>query len=200
METRSPSPALNSNTLTSSSHRNPMNILIAEPLAAAGIELFQSQPGWNTIVSNPKEYTQHLAEADALLVRSAVQVNQAVLEKAPKLRVIGRAGVGVDNVDLDAATQAGVLVMNTPGGNAISVAEHTLALMLAMARHIPQATASTRAGKWEKKKFLGSELRGKTLGIAGLGAIGREVARRAKAFEMHILAADPYVNSQTAAD
>ncbi|MCU1238389.1 MAG: D-3-phosphoglycerate dehydrogenase, partial [Candidatus Solibacter sp.] len=133
-----------------------MNILIAEPLAAAGIELFQSQPGWNVIVSNPKEYAQHLAQADALLVRSAVQVNQGVLEKAPKLRVIGRAGVGVDNVDLDAATAAGVLVMNTPGGNAISVAEHTLALMLAMARHIPQATSSTCSGKWEKKKFMGN--------------------------------------------
>src|ERR1019366_6270523 len=105
-------------------NRNIMNILIAEPLAAAGIELFRSQPGWNVIVSNPKEYAQHLAEADALLVRSAVQVNAAVLEKAPKLRVIGRAGVGVDNVDLDAATEAGVLVMNTPGGNAVSVAEH----------------------------------------------------------------------------
>src|SRR3954447_11731209 len=128
-----------------------MNILIAEPLAAAGIELFRSQPGWNTIVSNPKEFAQHLPQADALLVRSAVQVDQAVLSKAPKLRVIGRAGVGVDNVDLDAATAAGVLVMNTPGGNAISVAEHTLALMLAMARHIPQATRSTCSGKWEKK-------------------------------------------------
>src|SRR5438477_5246281 len=136
-----------------------MNILIAEPLAPAGIEMFKSQAGWTTIVSNPKEYAQHLADADALLVRSAVQVNQSVLQKAPKLRVIGRAGVGVDNVDLDAATAAGVLVMNTPGGNAISVAEHTLALMLAMARHIPQANASTRAGKWEKKKFMGGELR-----------------------------------------
>src|ERR1700690_394015 len=124
-----------------------MNILIAEPLAAAGIELFQAQAGWNTIVSNPKEYSQHLADADALLVRSAVQVTQDVLAKAPKLRVIGRAGVGVDNVDLDAATAAGVLVMNTPGGNAVSVAEHPLALMLAMARHVPQAIASPRAGK-----------------------------------------------------
>ena len=126
-----------------------MNILIAEPLATAGIELFQSQPGWNTIVSNPKEYAQHLCEADALLVRSAVQVTREVLAKAPKLRVIGRAGVGVDNVDLDAATAAGVLVMNTPGGNAVSVAEHTLALMLAMARYIPQATASTKVGEEE---------------------------------------------------
>src|SRR5690242_13011001 len=150
-----------------------MNILIAEPLAHAGIELFQSQPGWDTVVSNPKEYQQHLAEADALLVRSAVQVDAAVLAKAPKLRVIGRAGVGVDNVDLDAATEAGVLVMNTPGGNAVSVAEHTLALMLAMARHIPRADSSTRAGKWEKKKLMGNELRGKTLGVVGLGSIGR---------------------------
>src|SRR5450755_1712584 len=177
-----------------------MNILIAEPLAPAGIELLQSQPGWNTIVSNPKEYAQHLATADALLVRSAVQVDKSVLEKSPKLRVIGRAGVGVDNVDLDAATHAGVLVMNTPGGNAISVAEHTLALMLAMARHIPQANASTRAGKWEKKKFMGNELRGKTLGIVGLGSIGREVVKRAQSFEMRIVAHDPYVTSQIAQD
>jgi D-3-phosphoglycerate dehydrogenase len=177
-----------------------MNILIAEPLAAAGVEAFRAQAGWNVIVSNPKEYAQHLAEADALLVRSAVQVTPAVLEKAPKLRVIGRAGVGVDNVDLDAATAAGVLVMNTPGGNAISVAEHTLALMLAMARHIPQANASTRAGKWEKKKFLGNELRGKTLGVVGLGSIGREVVKRALAFEMRIVAHDPYVTSKIAQD
>src|ERR1043165_5188247 len=174
-----------------------MNILIAEPLAAAGVELFQSQPGWTTVVSSPKEYSQHLADADALLVRSAVQVNAAVLEKAPKLRVIGRAGVGVDNVDLDAATEAGVLVMNTPGGNAIAVAEHTCALMLAMARSIPQASASTKSGKWEKKKFLGNEVRRKTLGVVGLGSIGREVVRRARAFEMRIVATDPFVNPET---
>src|SRR5256884_4649112 len=177
-----------------------MNLLIAEPLAAVGIELCQSQPGWNTIVSNPKECAQHGATADALLVRSAVQVTKEVLAQAPNLRVIGRAGVGIDNVDLDAATAAGVLVMNTPGGNAVSVAEHTLALMLAMARYIPQATASTKSGKWEKKKLLGSELRGKTLGIVGLGSIGREVVRRARAFEMRILAHDPYVTSQIARD
>jgi D-3-phosphoglycerate dehydrogenase len=177
-----------------------MNILIAEPLAPAGIELFRSQPGWNTIVSNPKDYAQCLAEADALIVRSAVQVDRAVLAQAPKLRVIGRAGVGVDNVDLEAATEAGVLVMNTPGGNAISVAEHTLAVMLAMARRIPQANASTRGGKWEKKKFMGSELRGKTLGIVGLGSIGREVVKRARAFEMRCVAHDPYVTAKIAAD
>ncbi|HWF47651.1 MAG TPA: phosphoglycerate dehydrogenase, partial [Bryobacteraceae bacterium] len=119
---------------------------------------------------------------------------------APKLKIIGRAGVGTDNVDLPAATAAGVLVMNTPGGNAVSVAEHTLALMLSMARSIPQANASTKSGKWEKKKFLGNELRGKTLGVVGFGSIGREVVKRAKAFEMRVVAHDPYVNVQSALD
>ena len=177
-----------------------MTILVAEPLAEAAVALLKSQPGWNVIVSSPKEYANHLAEADALIVRSAVQVNQSVLDKAPKLRVIGRAGVGVDNVDLEAATAAGVLVMNTPGGNAISVAEHTLALMLAMARRIPEATQSTTSGKWEKKKFMGSELRGKSLGIIGLGSSGREVVKRARAFEMRVEAYDPYVTAQIAKD
>jgi len=176
-----------------------MNVLIAESIAPAAVELLR-RPGWNVIVSNPKEYQNSLPEAQALIVRSAVKVTREVLEKAGRLRVIGRAGVGVDNVDLAAATAAGVLVMNTPGGNAVSVAEHTIALMLALARSIPQANASTRAGKWEKKKFLGNELRGKTLGILGLGSIGREVVRRARAFEMRILASDPYVNPETAAD
>ncbi|HWF07253.1 MAG TPA: phosphoglycerate dehydrogenase [Bryobacteraceae bacterium] len=177
-----------------------MNVLIAEPMAQAGIELFQAQQGWNVIVSNPKEYAKHLATADALIVRSAVQVTPEVLKQAPKLRVIGRAGVGVDNVDLPAATAAGILVMNTPGGNAVSVAEHTIALMLSMARSIPQASASTKAGKWEKKKFLGSELRGKVIGVVGLGSIGREVVKRARAFEMRVLAHDPYVTAQFAKD
>jgi len=177
-----------------------MIVLVAEPLAEAAVALLRSQPGWNVIVSSPKEYASHLAEADALIVRSAVQVDQSVLDKAPRLRVIGRAGVGVDNVHLESATAAGVLVMNTPGGNAISVAEHTLALMLAMARRIPEATQSTTGGKWEKKKFMGSELRGKSLGIIGLGSIGREVVKRARAFEMRVQAYDPYVTAQIAKD
>ncbi|MEO8026834.1 MAG: phosphoglycerate dehydrogenase [Bryobacteraceae bacterium] len=177
-----------------------MKVLVAEPLAPAAIEKLKAQAGWNVVVSDPKAYLAELGDTDALLVRSAAKVTKEVLAQAPKLRVIGRAGVGVDNVDLDAATSAGVLVMNTPGGNAISVAEHTLALMLSMARSIPQASASTKSGKWEKKKFLGNELRGKTLGIMGLGSIGREVARRARAFEMRIIAFDPYVNPQTASD
>ncbi len=177
-----------------------MKVLIAEPLAAAAVEMFRAQPGWDIVVSNPKEYAQYLADADALLVRSAVKVNKDVLAKASKLKVIGRAGVGVDNVDTSAATAAGVLVMNTPGGNAVSVAEHTIALILSLARSIPQASASTKSGKWEKKKFMGTEVRGKTLGVIGLGSIGREVVKRAAPFEMHILAHDPFVSSYTAGD
>src|SRR5882757_1730027 len=177
-----------------------MKILVAEPLAPAAIELLHAQAGWDVVVADPKTYQPHLADCDALVVRSAVKVDKDVLAAAPKLRVIGRAGVGVDNVDLPAATDAGVLVMNTPGGNAISVAEHTLALMLSMARAVPQANASTKSGKWEKKKFLGNELRGKTLGIIGLGSIGREVVKRASAFEMKIVASDPFVTPRIAAD
>lgn len=177
-----------------------MKILVAEPLAAHGLHLLQHQPGWEVVVSNPKEFHHHLADADALIVHNAVRVNSAVLAQAPRLKVIGRAGVGVDNLDIGAATAAGVLVMNTPGGNSVSVAEHTLALMLSLARSIPQASAATKAGKWPKKRFIGSELREKTLGIIGLGSIGREVVRRAKVFEMRVIGFDPYVHSQTAAD
>src|SRR5438270_4831602 len=177
-----------------------MKILVAEPLAPAAADVLRQEAGWEIIQADPKTYGEHLGDCDALLVRSAVKVTKDVLQRAPKLRVIGRAGIGVDNVDLPAATDAGVLVMNTPGGNAVSVAEHTLALMLSMARSIPQANASTKSGKWEKKKFLGSELRGKTLGIVGLGMIGREVLKRARAFQMRIVAHDPYVMSQLAKD
>src|SRR5690242_8442117 len=177
-----------------------MKILVAEPLAPAAIEKLRSQAGWQVVQADPKTYEPHLADCEALVVRSAVKVTRDVLAKAPKLRIVGRAGVGVDNVDLSAATDAGVLVMNTPGGNAVSVAEHTFALMLSMARAVPQASASIKSGKWEKKKFLGNELRGKTLGVVGLGSIGREVLKRAKAFEMRVLAHDPYVSSHTAHD
>src|SRR5574340_931235 len=144
-----------------------MNILVAEPLAAPALRLLEDRRGWNVVVSNPRDYAGHLHNAEALIVRSSVTVDASVLAAAPKLRVIGRAGVGVDNIDLTAATAAGVLVMNTPGGNSVSVAEHTLALMLSLARSIPQASASTKSGKWEKKRFLGNELRGKTLGVIG---------------------------------
>jgi D-3-phosphoglycerate dehydrogenase len=139
-----------------------------------------------------------LESADALIVRSAVQVNAELLEHAKKLRVIGRAGVGVDNIDLDAATRKGIAVMNTPGANAIAVAEHTLALMLAMARHITRANELMHAGKWEKKSLQGTELKGKTIGIVGLGRVGMEVARRARAFGMEIVAHDPFVSTTVA--
>ena len=169
-------------------------------MSPAGVELLKAQAGWNVILSNKDQYAEHLATCDALIVRSAVRVTPDLLKKAPRLRVIGRAGVGVDNVDLPAATHRGVLVMNTPGGNAVAVAEQTLGFMLGMARYIPQACALTKSGVWDKKSFLGTELREKTLGIIGLGAIGREVALRARGFGMRIVAHDPYVSPASAAD
>jgi D-3-phosphoglycerate dehydrogenase len=177
-----------------------MNILIAESLPAAALELLTPQPGWNVIPSTPDEFRQHLAEADALIVRNSIPIDRELLLAAPRLKVIGKAGTGAENIDLESATAAGVLVMNTPGGNAVSVAEHTLGLMLAMARSIPQANASTKHGDWGRVRYVGTELRGKTLGVVGLGSIGQEVVRRARAFEMKIIANDPYVNSQSAAD
>jgi D-3-phosphoglycerate dehydrogenase len=177
-----------------------MHILIAESLPAAALELLTPQPGWKVIVSNPEEYRQHLADADALIVRNSIPIDKDLLAAAPHLKVIGKAGTGAENIDIEAATAAGVLVMNTPGGNAVSVAEHTLGLMLAMARSIPQANTSTKHGDWGRVKYVGTELRGKTLGTVGLGSIGQEVVRRARAFEMKIIASDPYVVSQTAAD
>src|SRR5437899_1328066 len=176
-----------------------MKIVIAEKVAANAVQLLKDEAGWTIITQDQltSGLEAALQDADALIVRSAVDVNAQVLGGARKLRVIGRAGVGVDNIDLDAATKAGIAVMNTPGANAVAVAEHTLALMLALARHLCRADSTTRAGKWEKKSLQGTELRGKTLGIVGLGRIGLEVARRARAFEMSVVAHDPFV-SQTA--
>ncbi len=172
-----------------------MKIVIAEKISPAAIQLLKAEPGWTVITPEQMDgnLTGALADADALIVRSAVDVNAEILRGKSKLRVIGRAGVGVDNIDLEAATKAGIAVMNTPGANAVAVAEQTLALMLALARHIPRADSTTRAGKWEKKSLEGTELRGKTLGIVGLGRIGIEVARRAQAFEMKLIAHDPFV-------
>jgi D-3-phosphoglycerate dehydrogenase / 2-oxoglutarate reductase len=172
-----------------------MKIVVAEKVAPNAVQLLKDEPGWNVITADQinGNLAATLPDADALIVRSAVDVNAEVLRNAGKLRVIGRAGVGVDNIDLDAATKAGIAVMNTPGANAVAVAEHTLALMLALARHIVRADTTTRAGKWDKKSLQGTELRAKTLGIVGLGRIGMEVARRAKAFEMKIVAHDPFV-------
>jgi D-3-phosphoglycerate dehydrogenase len=172
-----------------------MNIVVAERISRSALDVLQ-EPGWTVITPEQLagKLTDHLPAADALIVRSAVQVNAALLEHAPRLRVIGRAGVGVDNVDLEAATRKGIAVMNTPGANAVAVAELTFGLMLALARFIPRADAWMHAGKWEKKALQGTELRGKTLGVVGLGKIGMEVARRAKAFGMEIFAHDPFVS------
>jgi D-3-phosphoglycerate dehydrogenase len=179
-----------------------MKVVVAEPISKNGLRLLAQQPGWEVV--DPSQYAQapasHLSDADGLIVRSAVYVDTALLEKAPKLRVIGRAGVGVDNIDVEAATRRGIVVMNTPGANAVAVAELTIGLMISLARHLPRADASTRAGKWEKKSFQGTELRGKELGILGLGRIGVEVARRAKALGMNISAHDPYVSPALARD
>ena len=172
-----------------------MKIVIAEKISAAAVEQLQ-EPGWTVLTADQLDgkLSEHLESADALIVRSAVQANAALLSHAKKLRVIGRAGVGVDNIDLDAATRQGIAVMNTPGANAVAVAEQTLGMMLAMARHLCRADALMHAGRWEKKSLQGTELRGKTLGIAGLGRIGMEVARRARAFGMEIVGHDPFVS------
>ncbi len=161
--------------------------------------MLKQEPGWNVVTADqiaklgPGGLEAELADADALVVRSAVQVDAKLLEAAPKLRVIGRAGVGVDNIDTDAATHRGIVVMNTPGANAVAVAELTLGLMIAMARAVPRANATMHAAKWEKKSLQGSELRGKTLGIVGLGRIGLEVARRARSFGMELIGYDPFI-------
>jgi D-3-phosphoglycerate dehydrogenase len=172
-----------------------MKIVLAEKVSPATLAVFQQEPGWNVVTPDQIKngLAAELADADALVVRSAVQVDAKLLESAPKLRVIGRAGVGVDNIDTPAATHRGIVVMNTPGANAVAVAELTLGLMISMARSVPRANATMHDGKWEKKSLQGSELRGKTLGIVGLGRVGLEVARRAASFGMTLIGYDPFV-------
>jgi D-3-phosphoglycerate dehydrogenase len=176
-----------------------MKIVIAEKVSPATLAVLKEEPGWNIITADEiakkgeGALEAELADADALVVRSAVQVTAKLLESAPKLRLIGRAGVGVDNIDAEAATHKGIVVMNTPGANAVAVAELTLGLMVAMARSIPRANATMHAGKWEKKTLQGQELRGKTFGIVGLGRIGMEVARRARSFGMELIGYDPFI-------
>jgi len=180
-----------------------MKILVADSVSERAVEILREQESWDVVFLPAKagaNVAEEIRDADALVVRSATKVTSQLLAGAARLRVIGRAGVGVDNVDLDAATQKGVVVMNTPGGNAWSVAEHTMALLLALARRVPQADASMKQGRWEKKKLEGMELRGKTLGLIGLGQIGSAVARLAKAYEMQIIAYDPYVSSLLAGE
>ena len=177
-----------------------MKIVLGEKVSPATLAVFAAEPGWEVLTHDklPDGLAAALADADALVVRSAVQVEDALMEQAPKLRVIGRAGVGVDNIDADAATRRGIVVMNTPGANAVAVAELTIALMLALARKLPAANTTMHAGKWEKKSLQGAELRGKTLGILGLGRIGLEVAKRARGFGLEIMGCDPFVSAAVA--
>src|SRR5919107_1600615 len=179
-----------------------MHIVIADQLPASAVELLRSVPGWTIDARSGRpveELLRDLEKADALVVRSATKVTASLMATAPQLKVVARAGTGVDNVDVPAATERGIVVMNAPGANSISVAELAVGLMLSLARQIPAADAAMKQGKWEKKKFLGEELRDKTLGLAGLGRIGQEVVRRVQAFGMRVIAHDPFISEQIAA-
>jgi D-3-phosphoglycerate dehydrogenase / 2-oxoglutarate reductase len=179
-----------------------MKVLVCDPISAKGIALLQQRPEFEVVVL-PKPLAESellplVKDAVAMVVRSETKVTRKIIEAAPLLRVVGRAGVGIDNVDVEAATQRGVVVMNTPGGNTISTAELSFAMLLSLARKVPQACASMTAGKWDRKQFQGSELSGKTLGVLGLGRIGSEVARRALAFGMKVVGYDPFLTDSRA--
>lgn len=179
-----------------------IKILICDGLDESGLELFRSTPGVQVDMPDQlsiPEIKAILPEYDAMIVRSRTKVNAELIENAPRLKVIGRAGTGVDNIQVEPASARGILVMNTPGANAMAAAEHTLAMMLSLARHIPQATQSMRQGLWEKKKFMGTELYHQTLGIIGLGKIGSILADRALSMKMDVLAFDPHVIPEMAA-
>src|SRR5918998_3613937 len=165
-----------------------------EPLRAAGFAV-EKRTGLRG-----DDLVEAVRECDGLVVRSETKVTAQLMEAAGRLRAVGRAGVGVDNIDVAAATARGIVVMNAPDGNTMTTAEHTLALLLALARRVPQGDASLKGGRWERKKFVGVELRGKTLGIVGLGRIGRVVASRARGFEMRVVAFDPFITPEQARD
>lgn len=181
---------------------NQTKILVADDVSESGLEPLRAA-GFaveKRVGLAPAELIEALRDCEGLVVRSETKVTAALMEEAPRLRVVGRAGVGVDNIDVPAATARGIVVMNAPDGNTITTAEHTLALLVALARRIPQANASLRAGRWERKRFIGVELQGKTLGVIGLGRIGRTVAARARGFGMNIIAFDPFVAPEQARD
>jgi D-3-phosphoglycerate dehydrogenase / 2-oxoglutarate reductase len=179
-----------------------MKILVCDPISPKGIALLQQRPEFEVVVL-PKRLSEAellpvVADVSAMVVRSETKVTARVIEAAKQLKVVGRAGVGVDNVDVGAATQHGVVVMNTPGGNTITTAELTFTMLLSLARKVPQAYASMAAGKWDRKLFSGVELHGKTLGVLGMGRIGTEVAKRALAFGMRVLGYDPFLTEARA--
>jgi len=181
----------------------PYHVLISDSVDQAAVELLRQADGFTVTAPGGMSRAETLAAitaADALIIRSATTADAELLAAAPNLKVIARAGVGVDNVDLAAATRQGIVVMNTPDGNTIATAEHAFGLMLALARHIPDSEISMRSGKWDRKTFMGVELRGKTLGIIGFGRIGRAVAKRALAFEMIVITSDPYIPADVAED
>jgi D-3-phosphoglycerate dehydrogenase len=179
-----------------------MHIVIADQLPASAVDLLSQTAGWTVDARAGRGsdvLARDLTNADALVVRSATKVDEKLIAAAPKLRVIARAGTGVDNVDLAAATARGILVINAPGANSISVAEHALALMLSLSRAVPAADAAMKRSVWDRKSLIGAELRGKTLGLVGLGRIGREVAVRARSFGMEVVAHDPFISDRVAA-
>ena len=180
-----------------------VRVLVSDAISDAGVEVLRNAPGFEVVVRtglSPADLARELTSFDALVVRSATNVTAEVLRDSARLRVIGRAGTGVDNIDLDAATRAGIVVLNTPGGNSVAAAELTISLLLALARNVPQANADLRAKRWERKRYLGVEVAGKTLGVVGLGRIGREVARRAQGLRMEVVGFDPFVSQKSAAD
>lgn len=169
-------------------------VVVADPIASQGLETLRGHARVELVHGrSPEALRAALQDAEALLVRSETRVTADLLDAAPRLRVVGRAGAGVDTIDVDAATVRGVLVVNAPGGNAVAAAEHTLALMFALARRVAPADASMKRGEWTRSRYLGTELAGKTLGLVGLGRVGSEVARRALGLDMHVLVFDPYV-------
>ena len=172
-------------------------ILVSDPLGQGGMDELKKEKNIHVDEKSglaPEELKKIIGDYDAIIIRSGTKLTKDLIEAAGKLRVIGRAGVGVDNVDLPAATKQGIIVMNTPEGNTISTAEHTFSMLMALARKIPQAAASVKSGEWKRHDFLGTELNGKTLGVMGFGRIGREVAKRANAFNMKVVVFDPFIS------
>lgn len=176
-----------------------VKILVSDKLSPRGVEIFQNEDGFEVDVKtglNVQQLIECIPEYDGLAIRSETKVTPRVIEAAKRLKVIGRAGIGIDNVDLEAATKKGIVVMNTPGGNTITTAEHTISMMLALARKIPQANSSIKNRNWEKGKFMGVEVFNKTLGIIGMGRIGSEVGKRAKGLGMNVIAYDPFISRE----